>query len=619
MTLSQRILAFALILFSSTCIAQSIEIYPPHWWVGMKTDTIQLLVKSNDPEFSDSNFSINNPNVVLKKTHTFQNKKYVALDIAINKDATPGNISIQIKKGKKNKSAAWTLKAREGVVGKDFAQGVTSKDFMYLVLPDRFSNGDVNNDKISLMRDQTLNRDSLYHRHGGDLQGILNHLDYFEQLGVTALWLMPVLENDRTERTEHGYAFTNHYKIDPRLGDASIYKKLSQALHTRNMKLVQDAVYNHVDIDHILFKEKPDENWFHQWPKFTQTSYKDQPLYDPYASTADRKLTQEGWFTQLMPDWNHNNPHVAKYLIQHAIWCVEEFGVDGWRIDTYLYNDLQFMNSCNAALIAEYPSISIFGELWVHGVPSQAYFVENNVSSNQFKSNLQGATDFQTVFYGIIPALTQPFGWTEGVNRLYTTLSYDYLYKDPSRNVIFLDNHDINRFFSVIGEDVAKQKIGLQWLLTSRGIPQMYYGTEVLMKGFTNPDGWVRLDFPGGWSGDKKNSFSGSGLTPQEKEVQDLVKSLATFRKSSSALSAGKMMQYVPQNGLYVYFRYDEKQTVMCIMNTHDKPLEVNFSNYEERTKAFAKATEVVTKQEFNLSDKLSIPSFQMFILLLDK
>lgn len=608
-------LTLLFILINSISYSQTVEVYPPNWWTGMKMNKIQLLLRSPVHDFSVGSFSINHAGVTLTKTNTFENGRYVALDIEIAENASPGTVPINYLKGKKKSTIMWSLKVREGKMGVDYAAGVTSSDFIYLLLPDRFSNGNPSNDKIAGMRDQTLNRDSIFHRHGGDLQGVVKHLDYLQQLGVTALWLMPVIENDRTERTEHGYAFTNHYKIDARLGGADAYKQVSGALHQRGMKLIQDAVYNHIDIDHFLFRDKPAADWFHQWPSYQQTSYKDQPLYDPYATQADAKVTTDGWFTTVMPDLNHTNLFVANFLIQHALWCVEEFKVDGWRIDTYLYNDLSFMNQCNEALMNEYPALSIFGELWVHGVPSQAYFVKNKIEIPEFKSNLPGATDFQTLYYGIIPALTQDFGWTEGVNKLYTTLTYDFLYQDPNQNVIFLDNHDINRFFSVVGEDVAKQKMGIQWLLTSRGIPQMYYGTEVNMKGFTNPDGWVRLDFPGGWEGDKKNAFTGAGLSENEAVVQALVQKLANYRKSSSALKTGKLMQYVPKDGLYVYFRYDNQQTIMCVMNTSNKEMDVDFTKYNERVSAFTKAKDVIAEDLFKLASPRKIQAKTMWVL----
>jgi neopullulanase len=615
-----RALLFILtFLYAPLVIGQSIEAYPLHWWIGMKTNTVQVLLRSADSNFSKQTFTTTYAGVTLVKKHTFENGKYVALDILIAADAKPGKVILQGVNGKQKSTINWQLNERRSGNGTAFASGVTSSDFVYLLMPDRFSNGDPKNDKIAGMRDQTLNRDSIFLRHGGDIAGIINHIDYLKNLGVTALWPMPVLENDRTIRTEHGYGFTNQYKIEPRFGGHTAYKRLSDSLHKHGMKLIQDAVYNHVDIDHILFIEKPSKDWFHQWPSYTGTSYKDQPLYDPYGTQADKKITSDGWFTPLMPDIDQTNPYVANYLIQHAIWCVEEFGVDGWRIDTYPYNDLAFMNRCNTALKNEYPQISIFGEVWVHGAASQAYFVENNISGLAFSSNLPGTTDFQTLLYGIVPALTQPFGWTEGVSKLYTTLSTDFLYKDATQNVLFLDNHDLNRFFSVVGEDVAKQKMGIQWLLTCRGIPQMYYGTEILMKGFTNPDGWVRLDFPGGWAGDAKNAFTGKGLSVDEASVQALVKKLANFRKNSSALKTGKLMQYLPKDGLYVYFRYDPKQTIMCVMNTGEKEMEIDFGKYGERTTGFTKAQDILESRSFDLAVKTKIPTKTMWVLELNR
>jgi glycosidase len=276
------------------------------------------------------------------------------------------------------------------------------------------------------------------------------------------------------------------------------------------------------------------------------------------------------------------------------------------------------MNACNAALIKEYPKMFMFGETWVHGVLNQAYFTKNKFNI-PFKSNLPATCDFQTNLHGILPALTEPFGWTEGVNKLYTAIASDFVYENASNEVIFLDNHDMSRIFSVVGEDVAKQKMGIEWLLTSRGIPQLYYGTEICMKGFSNPDGWVRLDFPGGWDGDKKSAFTGAGLTGDEKSVQDLVKTLGSFRKSSSALKTGKLMQYLPVDGLYVYFRYDKDQTVMCVMNTSDKPQQVDFSKYAERTAGFTKAANVLGTNVYNTAEAATVGGKTMWVLQLSK
>lgn len=588
----------------------------------MKHNKVQLLIKASKNDlagFSQATFlGTNYAGVKVEKAVKLENKNYYIVDISIAENTKAGTVNFSCAMEGKSKivTIPFELKPRRSKRNTDFAQGVTSSDNIYLLMPERFSNGDKSNDKIAGMLDQTLNRDSIYHRHGGDLQGVINHLDYIKDLGFNTVWMMPVLENNQPNRSEHGYAFTNHYEIEPRFGGANAYKKLSDELHKRGMKLMQDAVYNHIGDKHILFTDAPAKDWFHQWPKFTQTSYKDQPLYDPYSAAQDRKITADGWFTQQMPDWNQSNTYVQNFLIQHAIWCVEEFGVDGWRIDTYLYNDLAFMNKCNKALIDEYPNMTMFGETWVHGVPSQAYFTENNVNT-KFKSNLQGATDFQTLFYGINPAMNDKFGWTDGVNKLYATLCFDYLYKDPNRNCIMLDNHDLTRCFTTYGEDISKMKMAFAWLFTCRGIPQLYYGSEVLMKGATNPDGWVRLDFPGGWDGDVKNAFTGNGLSNDEKMMQQYVKTLANYRLKSSAITKGKMMQYVPKDGIYVYFRYDAKQTVMCVMNTDEKQHSIDFSDYDERTKGFTSAKNILDNSTVN--NKFEIPAKTMWVLELGK
>lgn len=614
---------FTGLLFAIILSAQ-VNVYPSNWWVGMKMNKIQIMLHETRPDIILAVDKLvvrsSSPDLKIVKVNRLENRRYLILDAEIAPTARPQTVTISfgdIIAGEWNK-VAFELKPRRNGRGATYAQGVTSSDFIYFLMPDRFSNGDGSNDRIPGLRDQSLNRDSIFLRHGGDLQGVINHLDYLQTLGVTTLWMTPVLLNDMPNRTEHGYAFTDHYTIDPRIGGATAYKKLSDELHKRGMKLIQDAVYNHVGSYHFTFTDKPMSDWYHEWPAYTQTNYKDQTIMDSHAATADRKRMSDGWFTRQMPDLNQSNPYVANFLIQHAIWCVEEFGVDGWRIDTYIYNDLNFMNKCNKALTDEYPKMTMFGETWVHGTANQAFFVQNNFNTG-FKSNLQGATDFQCNFYGIVAALTQNFGWTDGVNKLYSTLSNDFLYTDPMRNVIFLDNHDMSRFFSQVGEDVAKQKMGLSWLFTCRGIPQLYYGTEVLMKGISNPDGWVRLDFPGGWSGDAKNVFTGAGLTDDEKSVLDLTKRLGNFRSHSSAIKTGKMMQFVPENGVYVYFRYDDKQTVMCVMNQDNDQRTIDLSRFSERMQGFTKAFDVATGTEFTLEKNLSLGGKYLLVMELRK
>ncbi len=589
-------------------IAQQTNCWPANWFTGMKWNKVQLMLHGNNIAGAQ-NIAVTYPGIKLKKVNKVENPNYLFLDIEITAATKPGIAKIS--------SSAFNIdfeiKAHRKGNGAKYAQGVTAKDFMYLIMPDRFSNGDVTNDKVPGYKDQSLNRDTVFNRHGGDLKGVQNHLDYLQSLGVTTVWLNPIIENDMPDRTEHGYAFTNHYKADERLGGDKAYQDLIDAMHEKGMKMIQDAVYNHVGIHHFTVQDLPMKDWLHQWPAYTQTNYKDQAVFDPYASGADRKKMADGWFTNQIPDLNQNNTYVANYLIQHAIWTVEQFGIDGWRIDTYSYNDMDFMNRCNKALMDDFPQLTMFGETWVHGVPNQSYFTQNNYNL-PFKSNLQATTDFQTL-WGITDALTKDFGWTDGVNRLYTTLAQDFVYKDPTRQVIFLDNHDMSRFYSTVNENADKYKTALAWLLTCRGIPQIYYGDELATTGVTSPnDGYVRLDFPGGWQGDAVNKFIIQGRTAKDQEIWQYLATLANYRKASPALTVGKMMQYVPEDGVYVYFRYTNKQTVMIILNTAKTEKKISFTKFAERTAGFTKYKDVITGSAAN-TDEITVGSYKAAVL----
>lgn len=615
----RKICLLLALLLSAAAFAQEPDVYPTHWWTGMKYNRIQLML--HGPGIGNySRATLSYPGVVLGKVQQVQNRNYLFIDLAIQPSARPGRLALDLAGPAGRRSVSYELKARSAGNGKSRIRGITPADLIYLIMPDRFSNGDAANDRVAGLRDQSLNRDSIYHRHGGDLQGVQDHLDYLQELGITAVWLNPVILNDMPNRTEHGYAFTDHYRIDPRIGGEKAYHALIDALHRRGMKIIQDAVYNHTGIEHFLYRDMPDSTWFTRWPVYTQSSYKEQPLFDPYAAETDKDLMRKGWFGSYphMPDIDHSNPFFANYLIQHAIWSTEEFGLDGWRIDTYPYNNLAFMNRCNEALLKEYPQLHIFGETWVHGVINQAYFAQNRLNL-PFKSNLPGVTDFQTHLYGILPALKENFGWTEGVNKLYTTLAQDIIYVDPTRNVNFLDNHDKTRFFTEIGEDFDKFKMGIGWLLTTRGIPQLYYGTEILMKGASNPDGWVRLDFPGGWPGDRENKFTPGGRNAKENEAHDLVKTIANYRKGSSALTAGKLMQYVPEDGVYTYFRYDTKSTVMVVMNTAPDAKRLRPQRFIERVAGFRTGRDILSGTTKDLSGSWQVPGRTIWILELAK
>lgn len=616
-------LVFACFLCSNLTAQNNLTLYPTHWWVGMKNQKLQLILHGNNA--ATNNYSINYPGVRLVKVNKVENKNYVFLDLTIAPNTKPGTLKIQAKNGKDETDFSYELKTRRKGNGLEYAQGVTAADFVYLLMPDRFSNGEPSNDSFGDMKDPVVNRNNPFDRHGGDLQGVISHLDYLKDLGVTSLWMTPVVENDmsRTQEggtsrsTYHGYAFTDQYKIDKRFGGNEAYKKLSDELHKRKMKLIQDAVYNHVGNDHWSVVDMPMKDWVNQWPSYQNTSYKDQPLVDPYASDIDKDISVRGWFTPFLADLNQSNPYVSNFLVQYAIWATEEFGLDGWRVDTYFYSDQQFLNRVNSELLNEFPSITVFGEAWVQTPVNSAFFAQNNMNT-PFKHNTQGVTDFPLLF-AMIDGLNQNFGWTEGVNRLYSTLVQDIVYKDPTRNCIFLDNHDLDRIYSVLGEDSNKFKMALNWLLTLRGIPQLYYGTEILMKNFKNPtDAEVRKDFPGGWSQDANNKFLKEGRTEQEQSAWQYISTLANFRKSSPALTKGKLMQYVPDNGLYTYFRYDARQTVMVISHTGNSDMLVKTDRFLQRTKGFSKLKNVLTGEVMELKDFTIYPK-QSFVFELVK
>jgi glycosidase len=499
-------------------------------------------------------------------------------------------------------------------------QGVTAKDFIYLLMPDRFANGDPSNDIIQGYRDETSNRADKFSRHGGDFKGITDHLDYLNQLGVTTLWLTPVIENDMPLMGEwgnnvagyHGYWFTDHYQVDKRFGGNEGYKKFCDELHRNGMKVIQDAVYNHVGNHHWFVLDPPMKDWINQWPSFQGPNHREDVFFDPYVSAYDKKIMVDGWFTPHLPDLNQRNPFVAKFLIQHAIWTTEEYGIDGWRVDTYKYCDEQFMNDVNTALKNEFPLLTVFGESWVNTITANAYFTQNNIAS-PFRHNAKGMLDFQ-VSFAMLAGMNEPLDWMNGVNKIYTTLAQDVLYKDPMNNCIFLDNHDMDRVFSVVNEDWNKLRMGMNWLFTLRGIPQLYYGTEVLMKNKkVNTDATVREDFPGGWKEDTLSRFVRSGRNDQQEEAFNYISKLANFRKGSSAITAGRTMQYIPKDGLYIYFRYNSQQTVMVVTNTGKAAVKPDWSIYSERTTGFTQCRDVVSGNKIALND-LEIKPMDSFV-----
>jgi glycosidase len=586
------------------------RIEPAYWWTGMKNPFLQLIVHGNN--IAERNVELQYPGISLKEVHKVENPNYLFLDLEISAGTAPGTFPIRFtKKGERELRYTYELKARDHALK---AQGVTNADLIYLIMPDRFANGDKNNDIVKGMQQTTLNRDSMYYRHGGDIQGIIDHLDYLQDMGVTALWLNPVLENDQPSASYHGYAATENYKIDRRYGSNELYKQLVDELHKRGMKMIKDLVHNHIGSQHWTMRDLPSKDWVHQWPVFTKSNFKEQTVFDPYAAAADKQLMTDGWFDTHMPDMNQANPYVRNYFTQSHIWWIEYAGVDGFRLDTYGYNDAGYMKEWGEAVKAEYPQLTFFGETFVRGTVNQAVFTQGNTLNHGFDTQLPGVTDFQYL-WAITDLVNGKTSGQDGVINLYNTLAKDFVYQDPARNVVFLDNHDLSRFFSVTGENVAKYKLALAALLTTRGIPQLYYGAEILMKNFCNPDGLVREDFKGGWPGDKENKFTATGRTAPENEVFDYFRKLANYRKQHAVLQNGHMMQYVPENGMYVYFRYNEAKTVMVIMNANDKAQDLQTKRFTERTGAFTKGVDVITGKEQSITDTIAVPAFTTLVL----
>ncbi|HMR92544.1 MAG TPA: alpha-amylase family glycosyl hydrolase [Chitinophagaceae bacterium] len=604
------------ILWCIAVCAQPLKIYPTNWFTGMKDNKLQLIIhapgvadKVSQIKLSQAGMNVA-PGMLLTAIHRPENKNYIFLDLLVDKQAKPGERTITLGPKDKGLAFSYTLKAKNTENGSTRVKGVNASDFIYLIMPDRFSNGDPANDIIPGYRDETSERKNKFSRHGGDFKGIENHFDYLQHMGVTTIWMTPVIENNTSLMHEwgnkvagyHGYWFTDHYEIDKRFGGNEGYKAFCDAAHKQGMKVIQDAVYNHISKEHWSATDPPMKDWINTWPAFTGPNHREEVLFDPYASAHDKKNMLDGWFTDHLPDLNQRNPFVATYLIQHALWSTETYGIDGWRVDTYKYCDEKFLNDVNIALYREFPQVTVFGEAWVNSVIGNAYFTRNTIAS-PFQHNPNGVIDFQTCF-ALLSAMNKANGWMDGVNKIYTTLAQDVVYANPMNNCIFLDNHDMDRAFSVVGEDWQKLKAGINWLLTLRGIPQLYYGTEVLMKNTkATTDAMVREDFPGGWKEDLSNKFTKEGRSEAENRAYDHISALGRFRKQSSALTTGRLVQFVPKDGCYIYFRYDDQQTVMVVANTGKNAIRPDWNIYKERINGFSAARDVISNRVQPLQD----------------
>ncbi len=590
-----------------------VRVEPPFWFTGMANPELEVLIY--DQNIKDYEVSLANAaGVNLVQVHKVQNPNYLFVVLNIGPGAKPGKFNIVLKKGTDTKTYPYELRPKHSAASSPTKQQLSASDFIYLIMPDRFSNGDPSNDSYPDMAQVGVNRQKMYFRHGGDLQGVANHLDYLSELGVTALWLNPVMENDQPYESYHGYAVTDFYNIDRRFGSNEVYNKLVNDCHARGIKVIMDIIFNHCGDKHWFIKDLPDEDWIHQWPEHTRPVYRGTINTDPYRSDIDLDRVSNGWFDNHMPDLNQQHPRLANYLIQNTIWWVAYSGQDAYRIDTYYYPDQKFTADWAARMEEEFPGIGMFGEVWVENVSTLAFYTKNNGLSKDFNYNLPSAKDFPLSF-ALTDALTQKNEWLTGAIRLYMTLSQDFLYEDPYRNVLFLDNHDLARFYSTVGEDVDKLKAGYTFMMTTRGIPSLYYGTEMLFTGFTNPDGKVRQDFPGGWPGDPVNKFTAAGRTPKEQDAFNYFKKMANYRKANPVLHNGKLTHFVPEDGVYVYFRHNAEKTVMCIMNCNDKPMTVATKRFSERMLGFGKAKNVVTDEVLGNLDNITVGRYTTLVL----
>ena len=613
------------------------RIEPTDWYVGLKDASLQLMVYGKDIKTAD--VTTDYPGVRIDSLVRLDSPNYLLVYMNV-KDAQPGTMTLLFQQGKQKKKVNYTLKAREKKGEERY--GFSNADVLYMLMPDRFASGRTDNDQIKGLRPYKNDRTQPSLRHGGDLEGIRQHLDYFKELGVTALWFTPVLENDSpdhgTQSTYHGYATTNYYRVDPRFGSNEEYRQLCDEAHAKGIKIVMDMIFNHSGYEHPWTLDMPSKDWLNtpEWlspenqakavemktmdgaakvnDKYLQTSYKLTPVVDPYASKIDLHETVDGWFVPTMPDLNQRNPHVIKYLIQNSIWWIETVGIDGIRMDTYPYADRDAMAQWMKIIGEEYPNFNTVGETWV---TEPAYTAAWQKDSKLSEKNSYLPTVMDFAFYDRINQAKneETDAWWNGFNRIYNNFVYDYLYPNPSNVMAFLENHDTDRFLGE-GKDTVALKQALALLLTVNRTPQLYYGTEVLMNGTKHiTDGNVRKDFPGGFPGDTKNCFTREGRTQAENAMFDWLSRLLHWRQGNDVIIKGKQTQFIPFNGIYVIARQYNGKTVLTILNGNHKQADMQLDRYAEIIGNATAAKDVITGRTVKLDKKLSLKSRQTLIL----
>ena len=604
------------------------KIEPANWFAGMKNPSLQLMVYGKD--IRNATVTVDYPGARVDSLVRLDSPNYLLVYLNLD-GARPGEMTLKFD-GKKVK---YPLKARE--MAGDRRVGFTNADVLYMLMPDRFAQGRNHPAQIKGLNAYREDRMKPSLRHGGDLEGIREHLDYFSQLGVTALWFTPVLENNSPDEgntsTYHGYATTDYYKVDPRFGSNEAYRQLIDEAHRKGLKVVMDMIFNHCGFEHPWVKDMPTRDWFNtpEWlheaqtgqkegqrtkvnDRYLQTSYKLTPVLDPYASKADMRETVDGWFVPTMPDLNQRNPHVITYLIQNSEWWIETVGIDGIRMDTYPYADRKAMAQWMERLDEEYPNFNTVGETWVTE-PAYTAAWQKDSKLSTINSYLKTVMDF-SFFDKLSQAKTEETdGWWQGLNRIYNSLCYDYLYENPSSVMAFIENHDTDRFLGE-GRDTLALKQALALLLTINRIPQLYYGTEVLMNGTKAvTDGNVRKDFPGGFPGDKRNAFTPEGRTAEENAMFDWLSRLLHWRQGNEVVSRGTQTQFIPHNGVYVIARRYGGKTVMTVLNGLRSNAQLDVRRYAEAIGNHAQATDVMTGRQVDLSADVPLSSRQTLIL----
>lgn len=565
---------------------------PPFWWTGMRNQEVMIMVHGS--QVSSYVVQANYTGVKLEHIVKTENPNYLFVYLRISSSAKPGILNLEFHK---NEALIHThpYHLKQRTPGSAERSSFGPQDVVYLLMPDRFSNGNPNIDSTNDTRERA-NRNKKDGRHGGDIQGIVNKLDYLVDLGITAIWPTPVLENNMERVSYHGYAITNLYKIDPRFGTNDDYLRLSEEATKRGIKLIKDMVPNHIGANHWWMKDLPTHDWVHFHDSYTQSNHRIEVWHDPYKAKVDVVRNETGWFDTSMPDLNQTNPLVLKYLQQNAIWWVEYANLDGIRVDTFPYVDQWEAAEWAKSIRNEYPNLNIVGECWLHHPAQIAYWQTGAQNNNRYDSHLPTVMDFPWQEASHLAFNEDDMHWANGMIRFYNIFTMDYLYANPKNVMLFLDNHDTPRIGEALGRDVKKMKLAITHLLTARGIPQIYYGTEIMLGGSKQAgDDDIRREIPGGWPGDTRNAFSARGRTQEENEIFKFTRKLLNYRKQNPVLQTGKMLHFIPEKNVYVYFRYNELKTIMVILNNSIHTIVLKGDRFREMLHAFSSAQNLLT------------------------